>query len=249
MLLKDYYDKQFAGNLADKIREHFSQFNKNGFVGHVAESIADKEYTERMKAFVSAFDKFLPSYPDAIRLFGKMLGPELKSFSVMYSDGAWLAPIGKYVEAHCAEETEYFDLSLKFIHELTKRYTGEFAIRPLIQSFPRRTMEALTEWSKSKNAFVRRCSCESLRVSLPWAKKMTAAVEQFDLYTKILDNLKNDEDPYVQRSVGNNLNDLYKYDPNKAFILIERWQEENPTKNILKIIRHGTRTARKEQNK
>ena len=78
---------------------------------------------------------------------------------------------------------------------------------------------------------------------------MTAAVEQFDLYTKILDNLKNDEDPYVQRSVGNNLNDLYKYDPNKAFILIERWQEENPTKNTLKIIRHGTRTARKEQNK
>lgn len=40
--------------------------------------------------------------------------------------------------------------------------------------------------------------------------------KRFTDYVNILDNLRNDENPYVQRSVGNNLNDLYKYDPEKA---------------------------------
>lgn len=245
MLLKDYYNEQFAEMLADKIKELYPPFDKECFVSYIASQIADLEYTWRMKVFVGAFDRYLPSYSDTLQIFSKMLGPELSSFSAMYSDGAWLAPVGKYVEAHCGEEPECFEQSVAFIRELTKRYTGEFAMRPLIRAFPERTMAVLLEWSKSENAYVRRCASECMRVRLPWAKTLTDAVERFDDYVKILDNLYHDENPYVQRSVGNNLNDLYKYNKEKAQSIVERWQADTPSQATLKIIRHGTRTARK----
>lgn len=73
---------------------------------------------------------------------------------------------------------------------------------------------------------------------------MTAAVEQFEMYTKILGNLRYDENEYVQRSVANNLNDLYKYDREKAQIIVDNWLNDNPTKETLRIIHHGTRSLR-----
>lgn len=247
MLLKDYYDEQFTEMLGDKIKEQYLPFEKEGFISYTAPQIADQEYTGRMKVFVDAFDQYLPAYPDTLRIFSKMLGPELSSFSAMYSDGAWLAPIGKYVESHCGEEPECFEQSTNFIRELTKRYTGEFAMRPLIRAFPERTMDVLLVWSKSENPYVRRCASECMRVRLPWAKKLTEAVERFDDYANILSNLRHDENPYVQRSVGNNLNDLYKYDERKALAIVERWQKDNPSQSTLNIIRHGTRTVRKKE--
>ena len=138
-------------------------------------------------------------------MFEELLGPKLTSFADMYSDGMLLAPIGKYVEIHCAEYPEYFDLSVHFIEELTKRYTGEFAMRPLIQAFPKESIEVLKTWSKSQDPYVRRLSSECMRIRLPWAKKLTAAVERFDDFTEIMGNLCRDENPYVQRSVANNL--------------------------------------------
>lgn len=97
-----------------------------------------------MKAFVGAFDRYLPAYPDTLRIFSEMLEPELVSFTVMYSDGARQAPVGKHVEAHCAEKTEYFAQSVCFIRELS--VIRGFAMRSLIRAFPERTM-VLLEWS------------------------------------------------------------------------------------------------------
>ncbi len=247
MLLKDYYNEPFAEMLGDKIKEQYPTFDKVGFISYIVPQIPNQEYTGRMKVFTVAFDRYLPAYPDTLRIFSKMLGPELSSFSAMYSDGAWLAPIGKYVESHCGDEPECFEQSADFIRELTKRYTGEFAMRPLIRAFPQRAMEVLLEWSKSENPYVRRCASECMRVRLPWAKKLTEAVERFDDYANILDNLRHDENPYVQRSVANNLNDLYKYDPEKAQAIVERWQGDDPSQSTRNIIRHGTRTMRKKE--
>lgn len=247
MLLKDYYNQQFVERFAQALSEHYPAFNREGFLSYVTKEIEGKEYSQRMNAFSDAFDEFLPDYGDVLEIFSKLFGQELKSFSTMYSDGAKFAPISRYIELHCGNEPEHFQQSVDFIKELTKRYTGEFAMRSLIRAFPQRTMNVLMEWSGSDNAFVRRCASECMRVRLPWAKKLTNAVEQFDLYVKILDNLKNDGDPYVQRSVANNLNDLYKFDPKKAEYIVSRWQKDAPSAATLKIIRHGTRSLRKKK--
>ncbi len=50
---------------------------------------------------------------------------------------------------------------------------------------------------------------------------------------------------FVQKSVGNNLNDLMKEDPSKAKKIISEWQKNGPSKATLWIIKHGLRSERK----
>lgn len=249
MLIKDYYNQHYAEMLADKISEKYAALDKKSFVKDIADSVKDKEYTQRMQAIVAVFDSYLPEYPETIKLFGELLGPKLSSLGNMYSDGKWLSPIGKYVEAHCADYPEYFNLSVEFIEEFTQRHTGEFAMRPLIQAYPQKSMSVLQKWSREENLYVRRCSSECMRVSLPWAKKMTAAVEQFDAYMQVLSNLRHDNDKYIKLTVANNLNDLYKYDYEKAQFIVDTWMSDNPSKATLWIIHHGSRSLRKKEKK
>ena len=68
------------------------------------------------------------SYQDSLKVL-KILGPELEVGLGMFSEGYWLWPIGKYVELHGDKE---FKLSAAFSKELTKRFTGEFSMRPLL---------------------------------------------------------------------------------------------------------------------
>ena len=85
-----------------------------------------------------------------------------------------------------------------------------------------------------------------MRIKLPWAKKLTVALDEFESFKKILTNLKNDKEKFVQKSVGNNLNDLMKEAPQLANKIIDEWKTKNPTKETLWIIKHGTRSLRKK---
>ena len=119
----------------------------------------------------------------------------------------------------------------------------------MIAAFPERSMAVIRGWSKSDNPYVRRMASECMRISLPWAKKLTAAVERFEEYGEILTQLNNDSDPYVRRSVANNLNDLSKYSMEKFDLLVNYWVENNPTDRTLWIINHGSRTIRKRNRR
>lgn len=155
MLLKDYYNENFASVLANKIGEYCPALERAGLVSQVSRGVQGKEYTARMGVFVGAFDRYLPPYPETLDIFPRMLGPELASFADMYDHGAWLALVGKYVEAHGAEHPGCFDQTVAFVRELTKRYTGEFAMRPLLQAFPEQTLAVLLEWSRPESPYVR----------------------------------------------------------------------------------------------
>ena len=81
---------------------------------------------------------------------------------------------------------------------------------------------------------------------MPWAKKLTIALDEFESFKKILTNLKNDKEKFVQKSVGNNLNDLMKEAPQLANQIIDEWNTDNPSKETLWIIKHGKRSLRKK---
>lgn len=66
---------------------------------------------------------------------------------------------------------------------------------------------------------------------------------------RILSNLKDDPERFVQKSVGNNLNDLMKHDPEKARMILEEWKSLPLTKHTEWIIRHGERSLRKKKTK
>lgn len=75
------------------------------------------------------------------------------------------------------------------------------------------------------------------------------ATAEFETCKTILTNLKNDPYKYVQKSVGNELNDLRKEFPEKALEIIHQWQSDNLSKETRWIINHGLRSERKSKNK
>lgn len=244
--LKEYYDAEYIENLSDKIQQVYPEFNRDLFIELVSKDIDKLEFGQRQLLIAESLKEVLDlDYPQSIEIFTKILGPELPSNIGMFTEGYWLWPIGKFVEIYGLND---FTDSMNFIKELTKRHTGEFAIRPFVKEYPEETIAVLTQWSKDPSQNVRRLSSEAMRIRLPWAKKLYTALEYFPEYRKILENLKGDPDKSVQKSVANNLNDLYREEEEKFNEIIEDWSQE-PSKECAWIIKHGSRTKRKEENR
>jgi 3-methyladenine DNA glycosylase AlkC len=173
-----------------------------------------------------------------IKAFFNMLGPEWAKSEGVLNYGYWLWPISRYIERH---GNENWSLSLSFLKELTKRFTAEYAIRPLLKEHPKEVMDELIAWTSDDNVHVRRLASEGVRIRLPWSQKLFVALEEFERYETILTNLKDNPEKYVQKSVGNNLNDLFKDAPDKAKYIIAEWEKTPGSKAQEWIIKHGMR--------
>ncbi|HCM84962.1 MULTISPECIES: DNA alkylation repair protein [Enterococcus] len=242
---KDHYNDQYILDLSEKLTQAIPDFPATIFSNELIGNLEDKELFARFDFIVDALEKNLSeNYSENIQAFCKILGPELEQSTGMFSFGWWLWPIGRYVERH---GNENWQVSLDFLKELTKRFTGEYAIRPLLKEHPQEVMDELIRWSQEDNVHVRRLACEGVRTRLPWSEKIFVALEEFDRYAIILTNLKDDPEKFVQKSVGNNLNDLYKDAPEKADYLISEWQKIPSSKAQEWIVKHGRRNQKKSE--
>lgn len=240
---KDHYNNQYILDLSEKLKQAQPDFNTDKFSEALVGKLDDKELFDRFDFIVDALETCLSEdYRGNINAFYQILGPELEQSTGMFSFGWWLWPIGRYVERH---GNENWEVSLAFLKELTKRFTGEYAIRPLLKEHPQEVMDELIQWSKDANVHVRRLASEGVRIRLPWSGKIDVALTDFERYSEILTNLKDDPEKFIQKSVGNNLNDLYKDDPEKADFLISEWRKTPSTKAQEWIIKHGQRTITK----
>ncbi len=240
--LKNYYDMDYLKMLSSKISEISTDFNSGKFLELISNDIEELEFNKRQEVIAAALHKsFTLGYEDTLAIFYKILGTELKGNSGAFSEGWWLWPIGKYVELY---GEDYLEVSLNFSKELTKRFTSEYCMRPLIKKYPKETMKVLEDWSLDENERVRRLASECLRIRLPWAKKLYTALEHFEQYYKILTNLKDDKDKYIQKSVGNNLNDLYKEDARKFYYIVDNWSKGEISKECKWVIKHGSRNVK-----
>ncbi len=178
-------------------------------------------------------------------MFTAILGEKMKSMREMYDVGMHYAPFGKFIELYAVENEDYYDQTLTYIYEMTQRYSGEFAMRPLLKAFPERTLAFIKKWTEEESDCVRRLCSECMRVSIPWGSKLTFVLENFEGYSEVLLKLATDDCEYVRRSVANNLNALCKADIEKAKIRIEKLRAMED-KKIKTVITHGTRYARKK---
>lgn len=242
--LKDYYDTACARLIAEKISEQYSGFNQPEFVAKVSKGIRGREFLARQDLFAEELEEFLPNdYGKALKILTRVLGPELQQSSGMFIHGWWLWPIGRYVQRNALIDSE---LSLQFIYELTKRFTGEFAIRPLLECDPTKTLKTVRKWSKDDNVHVRRLASEGIRVRLPWAKKLSVFLDYPEQCSLVLSNLRQDSEKFVQKSVGNNINDLMKENQQLAKSIIASWQQDQVLPPATAwIIKHGLRSERK----
>lgn len=239
---KDHYNDQYVHDFSEKLSAVMPYFDGEKFTRSITGQLDDKELFDRFDCIVDAMEICMgDDYSKNVQAFFDMLGPELKETVGMINFGWWLWPVSRYVERH---GNENWKLSLYFLKELTKRFTGEYAIRPLLKEHPKEVMDELIIWTKDENAHVRRLASEGVRIRLPWSPKLFAALDEFERYSEILTNLKDDPEKYVQKSVGNNLNDLFKEAPEKAELIISEWQKTSGSKAQDWIIRHGMRNQK-----
>ncbi|RRD92324.1 DNA alkylation repair protein [Clostridiales bacterium COT073_COT-073] len=240
--VKDYYELEYLGKLADLIKPNCYEFDKEKFLKLTKNRVEELEFNERQELIAKAlYEAIELDYENTIQVFYKILGPVLTGNSGAFSEGWWLWPIGRYVEIY---GEDFFEISINFSKELTKRFTSEFCMRPLIKKYPEESLKILLTWSTDENERVRRLSSECLRIRLPWAKKLYVALQYFDQYVTVLSNLKDDKDKYIQKSVANNLNDLYKEDPEKFYRIIDDWHKGELSKECKWVIRHGSRNIK-----
>ncbi len=240
--LVEYYDYGYALFLRDKLKNADHSFRDDLFLEYLDKHLGEESFLQRQDLFVNALEIALQGdYLNHLETFKKIWGPELKKETGMFTEGWWLWPIGRFVERHGLKDKS---ATYQFIYDFTKRQTGEYAIRYLLVDNPLETMTVLLVWSKDASVHVRRLASEGMRIALPWSFKTTAALEHFDIYEAILSNLKDDPSKFIQKSVGNNLNDLFKFDPKLAYHIINKWEKETLSDAAKWIIKHGLRSIR-----
>lgn len=236
--ITELFGANLATILAARIKSIDSTFDSRGFITAVRQRTADKTYTQRIGIIAEELHAFLPSdYPTAIAILTNILGEENPGETGMFSQYYWIMPIGKFVEVY---GIEHFELSMQAIADITKRNTGEYAIRPYIRKYPKQSLQRIREWAKSDNFHLRRLASEGLRPKLPWAPKLDTFIDQPQPVFDILELLKEDDTKFVQKSVANHLTDYLKVNPEPTRKLLERWNK-SPNKHTRWIVQHATR--------
>jgi len=237
--------KWFGENLAilisDKIKPIYKDFDSQIYINTIQKDCQNLSYTKRIELHADSLRKFLPQdYPKAIGILTQILGQENPNETGMFTNYYWIMPIGKFVEKYGLED---FDISIKAIEEITKRNTGEYAIRPFIRKYPEKTLKILQQWSKSKNFHLRRLSPEGSRPKLPWSTKLDTFIENPQPIFKVLENLMQDEVKFVQKSVANNIADYLKVNKPAANNFINKFKDSN-NKNTVWILKHAQRNLK-----
>ena len=243
--LKLYFDDQLAKDLAGLLAEQLTGFNNNSFAKQIISQIDDFELKDRVKIFGKALYEFIPgSYKEKLEVLQSIMGPENPNSYGTFMEYFWLWTFSSVVEQYGVEER---DASLSFIYELTKRATGEFAIRQFIEQDPKATVRLMQKWSRDKNFHVRRLSTEGLRPLLPWAPKLKVFVDNPDPVFVILERLKTDPEKYVHTSVANHIGDYLKVNYDYTMDVLKFWVKSDS--DITKwVIKHGTRNLRKKED-
>lgn len=138
-----------------------------------------------------------------------------------------------------------FDDAMTVLSLLTTRFTGEFAIRAMLEARLERALSVAETWTQHPDEHVRRLASEGTRSHLPWAKGVPTLVKRPGLTRSIVDSLYRDESEYVRRSVANHVNDLSRDDPDIAAQIATDWLTA-PDDNTPRVARHAMRSLVKK---
>ncbi|GIM58357.1 MULTISPECIES: DNA alkylation repair protein [Capnocytophaga] len=236
--ITEKFGANLAELLAEKINRVYLDFNSKNFIKDTGNKVIGQTYTQRIITIADLLKNYLSAdYKEALRVLLSILGEENPNQTGMFTHYYWILPIGKFVERY---GINHFTLSMNAIEEITKRNTGEYAVRPFIRKYPEKSLEIIEKWAKSPNFHLRRLASEGLRPKLPWASKLDTFVENPAPVFQILELLKDDEIMFVKKSVANHLTDWLKVNKEAVLPLIHRWKTfENP--HTQWIIKRATR--------
>jgi 3-methyladenine DNA glycosylase AlkC len=216
------FGENLAILLANKISIVYPKFDTKKFTLNIKKNCDNKTLTQRVELIADTLLAHLPEdYKRAIVILKNIMGEENPYETGMFKEYYWLMPVGKFIEKYGLKD---YEISINAIEELTKRNTGEYAIRPFIKQYPTETLKQMKQWAMSDHFHLRRLACEGLRPKLPWAAKLDLFIENPTPVFEILDLLKKDPIKFVKKSVANHLTDYIKVNPKATLELIEKWK-------------------------
>ncbi len=234
--------------MADLIKKAYSDFQGEAFSKGVLSEFPKLELKQRIDHMEKMLKQYLPDdYEASIDILLNSLPPELDPTKVDDDFGDFIfAPLSEFVAQNGCDAKNY-ELSIKALKEMTKRFSVEGSIRYFINKFPQKTHRVMLELAQSDNYHQRRLASEGSRLKLPWAQKIVW--EANDLIP-ILDQLYFDKTRYVTRSVANSMNDISKVDPRLALRTLKRWRNSGKQnkKEMHFIQKHSLRTLLKSGN-
>jgi len=232
------FGENLAKLLSEKIVAVHESFPTHDFCKNIKEQVIDKSYTQRIEIIADNLKQHLPEkYTDALSILMQIIGPENEQETGMFTNFYWLMPVAKFIQKF---GLDHFTHSVQAIEEVTKRNTGEYAIRPYARKYPDRTLAVCKKWAQSKNFHLRRLASEGLRPKLPWAPKLYIWNDEPELVFEILEILKEDESRFVKKSVANHLRDWIKVNPIAASKKVTQWSKSK-NENTLWILKHAQR--------
>ena len=239
------FNKENISDLASRIQNNYSTFNKRLFLEEVFNSLFDLELKERASLITQSLIKYLPdNYEEAVAIILKSLPLESGENELTGYDGFIIMPLTGFVSI---QGLDNFELSTKALYEMTKRFTSEFDIRFFIEKYPQKMMALFMDWTRDESVHVRRLVSEGTRPRLPWAFQLKSFISDPSEIFPLLTALKDDKELYVRRSVANNLNDISKDHPLEVIELLKQWQDG--TAHMKWIIKHALRTLIKKGDK
>lgn len=242
-LLRDVFNRRSIGALARSIGSVWTGFDRRGFEGYVFAGLEAMGFGERSRRITEALSIFLPGdFVQAAPILIDALGPELGPQEMAPLDSFVVMPQCAYISAR---GRKHFDLSMRALYEMTKRFSAEGDLRTFIEVDYEKSMQVLRRWIEDPSPHVRRLVSEGTRPRLPLASRIRRFQRDPRPVLGLLEQLRHDPSEYVRRSVANNLNDISKDHPDLVVRTLRRWARagEAPT---AQLIRHASRSLIKQ---
>jgi len=244
-LFKDVFNPELVASMGQRIKAVSSEFDEKSFKSNIVSKLAPLSLSERSSLICETLYTHLPGeYNKAIAILLATFDKPTETSEMTGFEGFYFMPIAKYVSIYGLEK-EDFDISMNALIEITKRFTSEDAIRPFIRKYPEQTFKKLYKWAADENVHVRRLVSEGTRPRLPWSSVLREFIDDPKPVLDLLEELKQDSELYVRRSVANNLNDIAKDHPQLVVKTLKRWKSIND-KGTQWIISHASRTLLKQ---
>lgn len=248
---KNLVDARAVSALAAHISKVYPGFPASTFEAAALDGLEPLELKDRVRHVAAALRAALPEeWSAALKVLVEALPPWQAPEQGLSAGFAWwpvLQVVEKYGEEYGADaQVPLLRPTLAAIHDLTSRFSAEFAIRPYLVAHPEQTWATLAAWVDDPDPHVRRLVSEGSRSRLPWGKRLVDSVRDPSRGLALLDRLVDDPSPYVRRSVANHLGDVAKDHPDLAIAVARRWMQERPDRpERIATARHGLRTLLK----
>ncbi|MBK7871651.1 MAG: DNA alkylation repair protein [Saprospiraceae bacterium] len=238
--LRDVFNPQVINDFAAAIKSNWSDFDEMNFKNEIIPKFPELSYGGRSNLIMEKLREFLPDdYPSAIDILLRSLMPELEIEEISGFERFIVMPQCAFVSRY---GRDHYEVSIKALYEMTKRFTAEGDLRTFIELEPERTMAMLHEWSQDSNCHVRRLVSEGARPRLPLGRRLKMFIENPKPLMALLDKLVPEPTLLVRRSIANNLNDVAKDNPDIVVETLERWRHKHPSEEMEWLIKHASRT-------